>query len=228
MFGGLTVFGLAFLVVFREGFETVPFYEALLSDAPAIPVLAGLVAGAAPVAMVASLMLGLQARLAVAVFFNVTGDRWHFSPSFLWGTESESCRPRLLSRPPLFPGFPTKPGFSSTLASIPSPKHRSRSSSSPRYCYCLSSGLWERDPKQHVYPDFLQTEICGCCANPSVPGKYGGGVISLQCSTNILTFKMRRLDGTSQTSYKSLCNQAPATKHTKFHIATRSTQSSSP
>lgn len=73
MFGGLTVFGLAFLVVFREGFETVLFYEALMTDAPAMPVLAGLVAGTVLAVTVAYLMLGLEARLPVAAFFRVTG-----------------------------------------------------------------------------------------------------------------------------------------------------------
>jgi high-affinity iron transporter len=73
MFGGLTVFGLAFLVVFREGFETVLFYEALMADAPAMPVLAGLVAGAVLAVTVAYLMLGLEARLPVVAFFRVTG-----------------------------------------------------------------------------------------------------------------------------------------------------------
>lgn len=85
MFGGLTVFGLAFLVVFREGFETVLFYEALLADAPALPVLAGLVAGAALAAMVAYLMLGLEARLPVAAFFNVTGGLLAFLTIILVG-----------------------------------------------------------------------------------------------------------------------------------------------
>jgi high-affinity iron transporter len=73
MFGGLTVFGLAFLVVFREGFETVLFYEALLADAPAMPVLGGLVAGSFLAVAVAYLMLGLEARLPVKAFFRVTG-----------------------------------------------------------------------------------------------------------------------------------------------------------
>lgn len=73
MFGGLTVFGLAFLVVFREGFETVLFYEALLADAPAMPVLGGLVLGAVLAMTSAYLILGLEKRLPVTAFFRVTG-----------------------------------------------------------------------------------------------------------------------------------------------------------
>lgn len=71
--GWLTLFSLAFLVVFREGFETVLFFEALLVDAPAAPVLAGLVAGGLLAAAVAYAMLGLEAKLPVAAFFRLTG-----------------------------------------------------------------------------------------------------------------------------------------------------------
>ncbi|WP_374649816.1 FTR1 family protein [Dongia sp.] len=71
--GWFTLFALAFLVVFREGFETVLFYEALLIDAPDLPVLAGLGTGAAISALAAYAVLGLEARLPVAAFFRVTG-----------------------------------------------------------------------------------------------------------------------------------------------------------
>lgn len=71
--GWLPLFGPAFLVVFREGFETVLFYEALLIDAPALPVLGGLGAGAALSVAAGYAVLGLGARLPVAAFFRVTG-----------------------------------------------------------------------------------------------------------------------------------------------------------
>lgn len=67
------IFALAFLVVFREGFETVLFYEALLTDAPAGAVLAGLGIGALAVLLTGWAVLGLGRRLPVAALFRVTG-----------------------------------------------------------------------------------------------------------------------------------------------------------
>jgi high-affinity iron transporter len=71
--GWFTLFSLSFLVVFREGFETVLFYEALLIDAPTLPVLAGLAVGGVLAAGLAYVMLALEARLAVSAFFRLTG-----------------------------------------------------------------------------------------------------------------------------------------------------------
>ncbi|ANH07781.1 FTR1 family protein [Shinella sp. HZN7] len=71
--GWFTLFSLSFLVVFREGFETVLFYEALLIDAPAAPVLAGLVVGGILAATTGYVMLGLEATLPLATFFRLTG-----------------------------------------------------------------------------------------------------------------------------------------------------------
>ncbi len=73
LLGGVTIFALAFLVVFREGFETVLFYEALLVDAPSVPVLAGLAAGGTLAVLIGYLVLGLEARLPMTVFFRLTG-----------------------------------------------------------------------------------------------------------------------------------------------------------
>lgn len=73
LFGGLTIFALAFLVVFREGFETVLFYEALLIDAPEMPVLAGLAVGGTLAVSIGYMMLGFEARLPMAVYFRLTG-----------------------------------------------------------------------------------------------------------------------------------------------------------
>ena len=72
-FAWFPLFALSFLVVFREGFETVLFYEALLFDAPALPVLAGLAIGGLLAAAVAYAILGLEAKLPVAAFFRLTG-----------------------------------------------------------------------------------------------------------------------------------------------------------
>lgn len=71
--GRFTLFSLSFLVVFREGFETVLFYEALLIDAPALPVLGGLVAGGGLAVAMGYAILGLEAKLPIAAFFRLTG-----------------------------------------------------------------------------------------------------------------------------------------------------------
>lgn len=67
------IFALAFLVVFREGFETVLFYEALLTDAPAPAVLSGLGLGTLAVLLAGWAVLGLGQRLPVGLLFKVTG-----------------------------------------------------------------------------------------------------------------------------------------------------------
>ncbi len=68
----LSVGILAFLVVFREGFESVLFYEALLADAAAIPVLAGLVAGGAAALACGWAVLAAGRRLPLTLFFRAT------------------------------------------------------------------------------------------------------------------------------------------------------------
>ena len=64
---------LAFFVVFREGFETILFYEALLVDAPPMAVLAGLGGGAVLVAMLGWAVLVAGRRLPLGLMFRVTG-----------------------------------------------------------------------------------------------------------------------------------------------------------
>ncbi len=64
---------LSFAVVFREGFETVLFYEALMIDASPVPVLAGFVAGLAGTVVLAVLALRLGLRLPLGAFFKATG-----------------------------------------------------------------------------------------------------------------------------------------------------------
>ena len=61
----------AFLAVFREGAETVLFYQALLGGAPGqeLPILGGFAAGAAGLAVVYGLMKVLTIRLPLGVFF---------------------------------------------------------------------------------------------------------------------------------------------------------------
>ena len=68
----LSVGFLAFLVVFREGFETVLFYEALLVDAAPLPVLAGLTLGGAAALGAGWAVLASGQRLPIGVFFKAT------------------------------------------------------------------------------------------------------------------------------------------------------------
>lgn len=63
---------LAFLVVFREGFETVLFYEALLVDVAPGPVLTGLAIGAGAALVAGWLVLASGKRLPVGLFFRAT------------------------------------------------------------------------------------------------------------------------------------------------------------
>lgn len=67
-----TVALLAFLVVFREGFETVLFYEALLASTAPAPVLVGLLAGGAAALAVGWLLLASGRKLPLRLFFRVT------------------------------------------------------------------------------------------------------------------------------------------------------------
>lgn len=63
---------LAFLVVFREGFETVLFYEALLVSADQGPVLAGLAGGAGAAIAAGWAVLVSERRLPLRLFFRAT------------------------------------------------------------------------------------------------------------------------------------------------------------
>ena len=69
----LALAGLGFTVVFREGFETVLFYQALAFDAPASSILLGFVIGAVVIFAVAYAILKLSKRLPLKPFFTVTG-----------------------------------------------------------------------------------------------------------------------------------------------------------
>ncbi len=67
--------GLAFLgfsVVFREGFETVLFYQTLLFDSDPQAVLTGFLAGLVLILVVAYLILQASVRLPLKPFFNIT------------------------------------------------------------------------------------------------------------------------------------------------------------
>jgi high-affinity iron transporter len=68
----LAMAGLAFAAVYREGFETVLFYQALLFDAQPTAVLAGFVPGMLIIAAVGIAMVRLGLRLPIRNVFRVT------------------------------------------------------------------------------------------------------------------------------------------------------------
>jgi high-affinity iron transporter len=70
-----TLFGLAFLAVYREAFETILFYQALLIEAQGSEgsVIAGMAAGAAILAVVAFVILKAGKKLPLKPFFAISG-----------------------------------------------------------------------------------------------------------------------------------------------------------
>ena len=73
--GSGSIFGLAalgFLIVFREGFETALFFEALLADSPAWAVGVGALIGFACIGAIAALILRYSVRLPLKPFFSAT------------------------------------------------------------------------------------------------------------------------------------------------------------
>lgn len=63
------VFGLAFIVVYREVFETILFYAAMWTDGSKAAVLSGAAVGAAALAAIGWAMLRYSVRLPIAEFF---------------------------------------------------------------------------------------------------------------------------------------------------------------
>ena len=73
---GMALSAVAFLAVYREGFETILFYKALFSSAGSaatVPVLAGIAAGAVGLVAVYVVINQLGMRVAMKPFFTVTG-----------------------------------------------------------------------------------------------------------------------------------------------------------
>jgi len=64
---------LGFTVVYREGFETVLFYQVLAMDADRSALLAGFLAGTSAIAAVAVMLQGVSRRLPLAKLFAATG-----------------------------------------------------------------------------------------------------------------------------------------------------------
>ena len=72
---GVALASAAFLAVYREGFETVLFYQALYGSAPATPmtVTAGCIAGSMALLVVTVLFRRFQVQIPIRQFFFVTG-----------------------------------------------------------------------------------------------------------------------------------------------------------
>ena len=72
---GMALTAVAFLAVYREGFETILFYKALVMSAGAssVPVIGGIAAGAVGLVAVYVLINQLGLRVAMKPFFAVTG-----------------------------------------------------------------------------------------------------------------------------------------------------------
>ena len=72
---GMALSAVAFLAVYREGFETILFYKALFSSAGAtgVPVIFGIAVGAVGLVIVYMLINQLGLRVAMKPFFAVTG-----------------------------------------------------------------------------------------------------------------------------------------------------------
>jgi len=64
--------GLAFLMVYREVFETILFYAALSSDGNGAALLGGLVAGGVVLALISVALLKFSARLPIGKFFSLS------------------------------------------------------------------------------------------------------------------------------------------------------------
>lgn len=66
------LFGLAFISVYREVFETILFYAALWNDGQGMWLLAGIGAGAAVLALIAWVLLRSSRRLPIGTFFSAS------------------------------------------------------------------------------------------------------------------------------------------------------------
>lgn len=66
------LFGLAFISVYREVFETILFYAALWSDGQEIELLGGIAAGAVTLGLIAWILLRTSRRLPIGKFFSAS------------------------------------------------------------------------------------------------------------------------------------------------------------
>lgn len=77
---GMALTAVAFLAVYREGFETILFYKALFmsGEASGVPVIAGLAVGSVALVAVYFLINQLGLRVAMKPFFAVTGAMLYY------------------------------------------------------------------------------------------------------------------------------------------------------
>lgn len=100
---------LGFFVVYREGFETVLFYEALMIDASPTAVLGGFAAGVLGVAVFAVAILYLGLKLPLHIFFKATGFLLMFLTIIFVGVGIRGLQTAgMVSATPV-PGFPEWP-----------------------------------------------------------------------------------------------------------------------
>ena len=112
----------AFLAVFREGAETVLFYQALIAGSPGhkVPVFGGFVVGAVALAVVYALMKRAAVRLPLGLFFGATAVLLYaLAVSFAGTGILELQEARWVSSTPLA-GMPTVPwlGLYPTVESL--------------------------------------------------------------------------------------------------------------
>jgi high-affinity iron transporter len=105
----LAIASLGFFVVFREGFETVLFFEALMIDTSPAPVLGGFVAGVIGSIGIAVGLLYLGLKLPLGTFFKVTGFLLMALAIIFTGAGIRGLQTaNLISATPV-PGFPEWP-----------------------------------------------------------------------------------------------------------------------
>ena len=89
---GLAIAGVAFAAVYREGFETVLFYEALLVDLPGSSVATGFVAGALLITIVGVAIIRLGLKLPLKLVFRATNGVLLFLSVAILGKGSTTFR----------------------------------------------------------------------------------------------------------------------------------------
>ncbi|HID53608.1 MAG TPA: iron permease, partial [Anaerolineae bacterium] len=108
-----------FFVVFREGFETVLFYQALMLESPPHWVLGGFVAGVLSTIAIAWALLKLGQRLPVNRFFAATGALLMLLALIFTGFGIRALQTAgLISATPV-PGFPESPFLQLYLGLFP-------------------------------------------------------------------------------------------------------------
>jgi high-affinity iron transporter len=118
--GHMAAVGLvSFFVIFREGFETVLFYQAMLLESPPAWVLGGFVAGVAATGLIAWLLLKLGRRLPINRFFVATGALLMLLALVFTGFGIRGLQTAgLVSATPV-PGFPELPFLQLYLGLFP-------------------------------------------------------------------------------------------------------------